>query len=198
MDRITFLRSLLGSTSLLTLPPWELLPPEEQDRMAWTKEAHHIFIYDAFVRGFRHHQGQQVLARINDHDDLDLVREYENPHDADAVAIYWEGHKLGYLPMGENRMLANLIDHGMLLAAYVLYTAADAPPWEQCFVGVELLLPGNPSFDDYIDHYMERPDAGYKLHQHYGGEACPGPTRIKVIDPPAKRMDPLDPRDRSI
>ena len=117
MDRLTFLRSLLGSTSLLTVPPLELFAPEEQDRLAWTKEAHRIFIYDAFVRGFRHHQGPEVLPRIKDHDDLDLVREYDNAHDPDAVAIYWEGHKLGYLPMGENPVLANLIDQGMLLAA---------------------------------------------------------------------------------
>lgn len=49
-------------------------------------------------------------------------------------------------------MPANLIDHGLLLAAYVLSTAADAEPWEQCLVGVELLLPPNPSFEAYLDH----------------------------------------------
>jgi len=107
---------------LLTLPPLELLAREEQDRMTWTKDAHHVFIYDAFVRGFRYHEGPQVIGRIQEHDDLDLVREHANELDPDAVAIYWQGHKLGYLPMGENRMLANLIDHGMLLATYVLYT----------------------------------------------------------------------------
>ena len=170
MDRLTFLRSLLGGISLLTLPPLELLAADEQDRMAWTKDAHHVFMYDAFVRGFRHHAGPQVIQGIKEHDELDLVRERANEHDPDAVAVSWQGHKLGYLPMGENRSAANLIDHGMLLAAYVLYTAPELPPWEQCFVGVELLLPANPSFDAYIDHYMDRPDAGYKLHQHYGGE----------------------------
>lgn len=170
MDRLTFLRSLLGGTTLLTLPPLELLAPEEQDRLAWTKDAHPIFMYDAFVRGFRYHEGPQVIQRIQEHDDLDLVRERDNAHDPDAVAVYWQGHKLGYLPMGENRSVANLIDHGLLLAAYVLYTAPELPPWEQCFVGVELLLPANPSFDAYLEHYLARPDAGYKLHQHYGGE----------------------------
>ena len=158
MDRLTFLRSLLGGTSLLTLPPLELLAADEQDRMAWTKDAHHIFMYDAFVRGFRHHEGPQVIQRIKEHDDLDLVRERANEHDPDAVAVYWQGHKLGYLPMGENRSAANLIDHGMLLAAYVLYTAPELPPWEQCFVGVELLLPANPSFDAYIDQVVSQFD----------------------------------------
>lgn len=173
MDRLAFLRSLLGSPALLTLPPLELLPPEEQDRMAWAKHCHHIFVYDGFVRGFQYHQGAEVIHRIQEHDDLDLLREYDNQHDPDAVAIYWQGHKLGYLPMFENKALAHLIDHGMLLAAYVAYTAPELPPWEQCFVAVELLVPVNPSFDTYLDHYLDRPDAGYKLHQHYGGPSEP-------------------------
>ena len=177
MDRITFLKRLMGGTALLTLPPWTLLSAKEQDRLAWTKDSHSVFVFDSFVRGFQYHDGAKVIHRMKAQDPLDLVREHGNEHDSNAVAVYWEGHKLGYLPMGENRSVANLIDHGLLLAAYVLYTAPELPPWEQCFVGVELLLPANSSFDAYLEHYLDRPDAGYKLHQHYGGErgAADGP-----------------------
>ena len=178
MDRLTFLRSLLGGTTLLTLPPLELLAPEEQDRLAWTKDAHPIFMYDAFVRGFRYHEGPQVIQRIKEHDDLDLVRERDNAHDPDAVAVYWQGHKLGYLPMGENISLAAMLDHGLLLEAEVAYTAPELPPWEQCFFSVYLLLPSTPSFDAYLDEYMARPDAGYKLRPEYGGEEDAPPTGI--------------------
>ena len=109
MDRPTFLRSLLGSTALITLPPLELLGSAEQDRLAWTRDCHHIFVYDGFVRGFRFHEGAAVITSVKDRDELDLVREYANEHDPDAVAVYWQGHKLGYLAMGENLALANLI-----------------------------------------------------------------------------------------
>ena len=170
MDRLSFLRSLLGNTALLTLPPRDLLSAPEQDRMAWTKECTHVFVYDGFVRGFQYHAGKQVIDRIQDHDELDLVREWDNEHDADAVAVYWQGHKLGYLAMFENKALANLIDNGMLLSAYVAYTAPELPPWEQCFIAVDLLVPLNDGFADYITAYRDRPDAGYKRHQHYGGE----------------------------
>ncbi len=170
MDRLTFLRSLLGNTALLTLPPWDLLSPADQDRLAWTKSCHTLFVYDGFVRGFRYYEGPHLLARMQAHDELDLVREYDNEHDPEAVAVHWQGHKLGYLPMGENRALANLIDHGMLLSAYVTYTAPERPAHEQCFIGVELLVPSSPGFDDYLEAYLERPDAGYKRHQHFGGE----------------------------
>lgn len=173
MDRITFLRSMLGNAALLTLPPLELLPAAEQDRLAWTEDAHSVFIFDAYVRGFQHYAGPRVLRRMKDLDVLDLVREYDNQHDPNAVAVYWEGNKVGYLPMGENVSLANMMDHGLLLECHVVYTRPDARHWEQCFIAVQLLLPANPSFNAYMDHYMDRPDAGYKRRPEYGGEAEP-------------------------
>jgi hypothetical protein len=169
MHRLTFLRTLLGTPALLTLPPWELLNAAEQDRFAWAKECHRIFVYDGFVRGFQFHEGPRVVAQMKEHEELDLVREYDNEHDPEAVAVYWNGHKVGFLAMGENRALANLIDQGMLLSAYVAYTAPELEPWEQCFICVELLVPVNDGFDAYLFDYSERPDAGYKRHQHYGG-----------------------------
>lgn len=170
MHRLAFLRTLLGSPALLTLPPLELLGTAEQDRLAWTKDCHQLFVYDGFVRGFQYHAGPQVIGQMKAHDELDLVREYDNEHDPDAVSVYWNGEKLGYLAMFENKALANLIDHGMLLAAYVAYTAPELQPWEQCFIAVELLVPANDNFNEYLEQYLQRPDAGYKRHQHYGGE----------------------------
>ena len=125
-------------------------------------------MYDGFVRGFQYHAGPQLISGMKAQDALDLVREIDNEHDPDAVAVYWEGHKLGCLAMFENKALANLIDHGMLLSAYVAYTAPELPPWEQCFMAVDLLIPANDGFDAYLDNYLARPDAGYKRHQHYG------------------------------
>ncbi|MCB0774204.1 MAG: HIRAN domain-containing protein [Flavobacteriales bacterium] len=178
MDRITFLKRLMGGTALLTLPPWTLLSAKEQDRLAWTKDSHSVFVFDSFVRGFQYHDGAKVIHRMKAQDPLDLVREHGNEHDSNAVAVYWEGHKLGYLPMGENISLAAMLDHGLLLEAEVAYTAPELPPWEQCFFSVYLLLPSTPSFDAYLDEYMARPDAGYKLRPEYGGEEDAPPTGI--------------------
>lgn len=170
MDRSTFLRTMLGNAALLTLPPWAMLPKPEQDRLAWTQNCHGVFIFSAFVRGFQYHNGPQLIHRMQAEDTLDLVREHTNEHDTNAVAVYWEGQKLGYLPMGENVSLATMLDHGLLLEAEVAYTAPELDPWEQCFISVYLLVPATPSFDAYLADYMERPDAGYKLRPEYGGE----------------------------
>jgi hypothetical protein len=170
MDRPTFLKTMLGSTALLTLPPWAMLNAKEQDRLAWTQDCHGVFVFDAFVKGFRFHKGPELLPRIKAEDPLDLVREHDNAHDPNAVAVYWEGQKLGYLPMGENLCLAYMLDYGLLLEAEVVYTAPEEEPWAQCFIAVHLLMPSNPSFDAYITDYMDRPDAGYKRRPEYGGE----------------------------
>ncbi|MBK8225613.1 MAG: HIRAN domain-containing protein [Flavobacteriales bacterium] len=181
MDRLTFLKSMLGNAALLTLPPLELLPKAEQDRLAWTTDCHLIFIYDTYIRGFQFHQGPKLIKRIKDEDTLDLVREYDNEHDDNAVAVYWEGHKLGYLPMFENVSLAYMLDHGLLLQCHVVYTQPKAEPWEQCFIAVDLLVPRHPSFDAYITHYMDRPDAGFKRRPEYDGDK-----------PPTAQPDPYD------
>lgn len=173
MDRLTFLKGMLGKAALLTLPPLELLPQEEQDRLAWTEDCHLIFIYNTYIRGFRFHQGPEVIGRIRPEDTLDLVREHDNAHDENAVAVYWEGHKLGYLPMLENVSLAYMLDHGLLLECHVVHTQPEAQPWEQCFIAIDLLVPRHPSFDAYIAHYMARPDAGFKQRPEYDGDVAP-------------------------
>ncbi|MBK7383067.1 MAG: HIRAN domain-containing protein [Flavobacteriales bacterium] len=169
MDRLTFLRSMLGNTALLTVPPLHLLPQPEQDRLAWAKDGHSVFVFDCLVRGFAHYEGPALLSRMKEEDPLDLVREYENEHDMNAVAVYWEGHKVGFLPMGENVSLAYMLDHGLLLEATVVYTASDAPPWEQLFIAVHLLVPSNASFNNYMAHYANRADAGFKRRQDVAG-----------------------------
>jgi hypothetical protein len=41
-----------------------------------------------------------------------LVREPDNPHDANAMRVEWRGRKLGYLPRAENRAVAAAMDNG--------------------------------------------------------------------------------------
>ncbi len=166
MDRLTFLRSIVGDPALLTLPPWQLLSSEEQERLVWARDAQQVFVFNFHVRGFQQYEGPKVLAHIMPQDPVDMVREYQHLLDANAVAVYWEGRKLGYLPIGENVTLAYMADHGMLLECRVVQTVPNAPPWEQCYLGVYLLVPSRPSFIAYMKHYQQRPDAGYKRRRY--------------------------------
>lgn len=60
----------------------------------------------AAIRGFDHAQGPQVFPQLAPGDALKLVREPGNAYDANAVRIDWRGHKLGYVPRGDNADIA--------------------------------------------------------------------------------------------
>lgn len=71
------------------------------------------------LAGFRHHEAPRLWPALRGHDILTLVREADNPYDPDAVALYWKGRKLGYLPRGKNFMVARLLDGARPLSARV-------------------------------------------------------------------------------
>lgn len=71
-----------------------------------------VLVQSSPLAGFRYHAGETLWHDMRAGDRLDLVREPDNPHDANAVRIDWRGHKLGYLPRTENRAVAAAMDRG--------------------------------------------------------------------------------------
>jgi hypothetical protein len=78
-----------------------------------------IILQRSNLAGFRHHDAAVLWAALQPGAPLDLVREPDNPSDTDAVAVYWRGRKLGYLPRGENLMAASLLDRRRALTARI-------------------------------------------------------------------------------
>jgi hypothetical protein len=78
-----------------------------------------IPIQHCSLTGFRHHDAPRLWPALRGRDPLALVREADNPHDPDAVALYWKGRKLGYLPRGQNFVVARLLDGARPLSARV-------------------------------------------------------------------------------
>lgn len=97
-------------------------------------------VYSAHVRGFKYHAGPTVLPRLLVGDAVALVREPLNAHDANAVAVHWQGHHLGYLPAVENVSLATMLDQGLTLEARISSLDPEAPAWGIC--GVQVMLVG--------------------------------------------------------
>ena len=87
---------------------------------------HGVVIQRSAVAGFRHHEAPLLWPTLRAGAPLDLVRESENTTDADAVAVYWHGRKLGYLPRGENLMAASLLDRRRDLSARIQRLAPRA------------------------------------------------------------------------
>lgn len=85
-----------------------------------------VVIQRSAVAGFRHHEAPLLWPTLRAGTPLDLVRETDNTADADAVAVYWRGRKLGYLPRGENLMAASLLDRRRGLSARIQRLAPRA------------------------------------------------------------------------
>ena len=87
------------------------------------------------VAGTSHIENIEELAEdIEVGTKLHLEHDKNNEHDCYAVALYHDGERIGYLPRGENEIIANLLDAGTQLIAVVtntewrgdwLYIAAD-------------------------------------------------------------------------
>ena len=69
---------------------------------------------------------------------LTLVPEPDNPHDPDAVAIYFGNHKLGFVPGSENALISLMCHYGHadVFEVRVLQVKEDADPWKQVRVGI--------------------------------------------------------------
>ena len=73
---------------------------------------------EAIVVGTRHGDAPHVAAALRPGQPLLLRREMTNRYDPWAVAVHTpEGHRLGYIPRGENRWIADLLDAGARIGA---------------------------------------------------------------------------------
>jgi len=94
------------------------------------------------VAGFGFHEGPKVILQLQPGDELMLVPEPENPHDARAIRIEACGRHIGYVPRSENRQLIRLLEQGAELRAHVIRVQPGAESWDVLRVGVRLRFPG--------------------------------------------------------
>lgn len=78
-----------------------------------------IIVQRSPLAGFRHYGGGEMLPDMKVGDRLELVREPDNPYDANAIRVDWRGRKLGYVPRRENAAVARQLDRGTALDARV-------------------------------------------------------------------------------
>ena len=98
-------------------------------------------IIDAFyIAGFQYHEGADVIGKLKIGTKLDLVPEFDNPYDPNAVAIKYKGAHLGYVPREKNSLLAMLLafGHDDVVRCKVIQRDKKAPAREQ--VKVKLYL----------------------------------------------------------
>lgn len=87
-----------------------------------------LLLQNSPLAGFRYHAAAEVWPALRVGDALELAREPENPHDANAVRVLWRGRVLGYVPRRENAALAWGLERGMQLRARISALAEHPNP----------------------------------------------------------------------
>jgi len=103
-----------------------------------------IIIQQSPLAGFQYYDGKVLWENMKVGDTLALVREPQNPHDANAVRVEWKGQPLGYVPRRENADVARQIDRGNTVQARIVQLTAARNPWQRVRFEVFVDLPVAP------------------------------------------------------
>jgi helicase len=80
------------------------------------------------VRGMSYENRASVAVRVQEGDRLSLVRDYDNPVDRNAIAVYWRNDQLGFVPREIAQLLAPELDTGTMLGGQAVRVAPGRPP----------------------------------------------------------------------
>ena len=103
-----------------------------------------FYLYQSFVRGFRFHKGPGLLGTMRAGDALEMVRDANNPHDPNAVALHFNQQMIGYLPAEDNPIISRLLHIGEPLMAEITHLKHEAKAWEQVAIAIFLLKEAKP------------------------------------------------------
>lgn len=112
---------------LLCLPP------------AWAQTVK-VLVQSSPLAGAQYYEADAAWNEMKVGDALTLVREPDNPHDANAVRVEWRGRKLGYLPRAENRAVAAELDGGGRIAGRIAVLLPHRNPWKRVRIEVFVVL----------------------------------------------------------
>ncbi|WP_449459249.1 HIRAN domain-containing protein [Streptococcus suis] len=97
-------------------------------------------VQDFHLAAFAYYDGLDVIDQLKPGTPVQLVGEPSNPHDSEAVAIFYQGTKLGYIPSDKNSLISRLIyfGHGDILEARIQMSNTENHPDRQFRVVVKL------------------------------------------------------------
>jgi hypothetical protein len=99
----------------------------------------HILVQSSPLAGIQYYAASEWWVEMRKDDRLQLVREPDNRHDANAVRVEWKGHKLGYLPRRENQVVAEEMDRGTRLEAVIGKMQRHRSPWQRLKMDIYVL-----------------------------------------------------------
>ena len=99
-----------------------------------------LLIQTSPLAGSQYYAVGTFRQRLQVGDELTLLREPGNRHDARAIRVDWQGHQLGYLPRAQNRAVADAMDRGDRLVARIARLTEHPDPWRRVVLEVYAVL----------------------------------------------------------
>jgi hypothetical protein len=127
MKRRTFFKLLFGGLGAAVVAP------------ALGAEGRRVLIQKSPIAGFQFHSGEDVWPWLRVGQALELVRESWNIHDSNAIAVYYRGAQIGYVPRAENSAVARMMDRGERIEANIVELFDDENPWNRIHIGISLV-----------------------------------------------------------
>jgi HIRAN domain-containing protein len=90
------------------------------------------------LAGFQYYAGEKLWMKISTGNKLFLLREPTNPYDKQAVALFWQGFKIGYIPRNDNTVISQLMDRNIPLASRIVELKESSDPWQRIRFTIEL------------------------------------------------------------
>lgn len=90
-----------------------------------------IIVQQSPLAGFQYYEGRDLWNMMRVGDSLQLMREAQNPHDANAVRVLWRNEMLGYIPRRENSDVARQMDRGAPVKARIVQLKEARNPWQR-------------------------------------------------------------------
>ena len=141
MKRRRFLGSLASSLAALPIMS-HARGPARSDAPDGKGPVRELLIQESPVAGFQYHDGEAVWSRLAVGDSLRLRREPENPYDRQAVAVYRDDSKLGYVPRADNTAVSQMMDRGERLDARIEHLRESRNPWSRVGISIAARIAG--------------------------------------------------------
>lgn len=95
--------------------------------------------YCGYVAGFQYYDGPALLDRMRRARQLTLRRDRHNPHDPNAIRLYFGQQLIGYVPRGPNAELSRRMDRAEPLVCRIEEVQPQSKPWRQVAIRIESL-----------------------------------------------------------
>jgi len=129
MQRSEFIRkSILGFIGLMALGPEKSIAKPVAERI--------YSLGEIPVAGFQYYKGERISHLLKEGTNIQLKREPENKYDSNAIALYCNDVKIGFVPRDDNYTMALLLDQNAPLSAQITNVDLQAGPWERVWVEV--------------------------------------------------------------